>query len=75
MEIIHFAMDNLSIKITLIISLFVILKHSINLPIVFFNSVRPVHIIYNVSERTIRTIVFHFSIVCIIEWVLPMLKR
>jgi hypothetical protein len=32
MEIIHFAMDNLSIKITLIISLFVILKHSINIP-------------------------------------------
>ena len=32
MEIIHFVMDNLSIKITLIISLFVILKYSINLP-------------------------------------------
>ena len=32
MEIIHFVIDNLSIKITLIISLFVILKHSINLP-------------------------------------------
>jgi hypothetical protein len=32
MEIIHFAMVNLSIKIILIISLFVILKHSINLP-------------------------------------------
>ena len=32
MEIIHFVMDNLSIKITLIIFLFVILKYSINLP-------------------------------------------
>jgi len=33
MDIIHFVMDNLSIKITLIISLFLILKHSINLPV------------------------------------------
>ena len=32
MEIIHFVMDTLPIKITLIISLFVILKYCINLP-------------------------------------------
>jgi hypothetical protein len=38
MEIIHFAMVNLSIKIILIISLFVILKHSINLPALTLDS-------------------------------------
>ena len=36
---------------------------NIVIDIVFFNSVRPVHIIYNVSERTIRTIVFHLAMV------------